>query len=80
MTLEKSRALYGTKVYNYHTKEIGLIICTWNNTFATNGGGKEVVAFATCVDYYGKQYNTPLDNIQPIEDMDDDELEELGLK
>lgn len=31
---EKNYMLYGTKIYNYKTKRIGLLICTWVNKFA----------------------------------------------
>ena len=78
--LKKDKTLYGTKVYNHKTKELGLIISTWFNIFSKNGGGYEDIAYATCVDYNGRQYNTPMDNIQPIEDMDEEELKKLGLK
>ena len=31
---EKDYALYGTKVLNLKTQEIGLLICIWKNRFA----------------------------------------------
>ena len=31
---EKDYALYGTKVLNLKTQEIGLLICIWKNKFA----------------------------------------------
>lgn len=63
---EKNYTLYGTKIYNDKTKEIGLLICTWGNQFAD-----ENINFATCVDKNGKRYNIELDNIKPLEDCDD---------
>lgn len=61
--MEKDFTLYGTKILNHKTKEFGLLICTWINKFADGD-----VDFATCVDSKGKRYNTPLDNITPIEE------------
>lgn len=60
--MEKDYTLYGTKIQNYKTKEIGLLICIWINKFADGD-----VDFATCVDKKGKRYKTPLDNIKPLE-------------
>ena len=59
----KDNTLFGTKILNNKTNEIGLIIYTWTNVYADGE-----VAFATCVDSNGKRYNTPMDNITPIED------------
>lgn len=58
----QDRTLFGTKIYNNETKEIGLLLFTWNNTFA-NGD----VNFATCIDKNGKKYNIKMDSITPIE-------------
>ena len=74
MTLDKDRTLFGTKIYNHNTKEIGIIIYTWTNVFADGD-----VPFVTCVDSNGKRYNIEMDAIQPLENFDDDELKELGL-
>ena len=60
---EKDYALYGTKVLNLKTQEIGLLICLWKNRFAD-----KTVDFATCVDKQGKRYNIELDNIKALED------------
>ncbi len=57
---------YGTKIFNNKTREIGLLIKTWQNEFA-NG----IIYFATCVDKNGKLYNIELDNILPLEVYDD---------
>ena len=59
----KDNTLFGTKILNNKTNEIGLIIYTWTNVYADGE-----VPFATCVDSNGKRYNTPMDNITPIED------------
>ena len=62
MAVEKDRTLFGTKVFNYQTKEHGILLYTWINVFAD---GK--VIFATCVNKDGKKYNVPMDLINPIE-------------
>ena len=59
---EKDYHLYGTKVLNVKTQEIGLLICTWKNKFAD-----AEVDFATCVDRQGKKYNIELDNLRGFE-------------
>lgn len=61
--LEKDRTLYGTKILNLKTQEIGLIICLWENKFTD-----KIIDFATCVDINGKRYNIELDNIRGFED------------
>ncbi len=58
--------VYGTKIYNTETKEMGLLIKTWVNKFADGD-----VWFATCVDTKGKRYNIKLDNIIQLEAHDD---------
>ena len=65
LTLSPSAAnpLYGTKILNLKTQEIGLLICLWENKFAD-----KIVDFATCVDKTGKRYNIELDNIRGFED------------
>ena len=55
--------LYGTKILNLKTQEIGLLICLWENKFVD-----KTVDFATCVDKTGKRYNIELDNIRGFED------------
>lgn len=62
--VEKNHALFGTKIKNTETNEMGLLIYTWVNQFAD---GK--VDFATCVDMNGKKYNIALDKIQPLEEV-----------
>ena len=65
MTLKnQSRLGFGTKILNHKTNEIGLLIYTWDNTFADGD-----VPFATCVDKDGKRYNIEMDNISPIEEQ-----------
>ena len=67
MTLKnQSRLGFGTKILNHKTNEIGLLIYTWDNTFADGN-----VPFATCVDKDGKRYNIEMDNISPIEEESD---------
>ena len=61
--MNKDFKLFGTKILNLKTQEIGLIICTWVNKFADGD-----VDFATCVDKQGKCYNIALDDIKPFED------------
>ena len=58
--IEKDYMLYGTKILNLKTQEIGLLICLWENKFADKT--------ATCVDKTGKRYNIELDNIRGFED------------
>ena len=61
--VEKDYKLYGTKILNLKTQEIGWLICLWKNRYADN-----TVDFATCVDKTGKRYNIELDNIRGFED------------
>ena len=56
---EKNYALYGTKILNLKTQEIGLLIYIWENKFAD-----AEIDYATCVDKQGKRYNIELDNIR----------------
>lgn len=51
--MQKYYQLYGTKILNFKTKEIGLLICIWKNTFADGE-----VDYATCVDKQGKTKET----------------------
>ena len=60
---KKDYKLYGTKVLNLKTQEIGLLICIWENRFADRE-----IDYATCVDKTGKRYNIELDNIRGFED------------
>ena len=60
---KKDYMLYGTKVLNLKTQEIGLLISIWKNKFAD-----AEIDFATCVDRQGKKYNIELDNIRGFED------------
>ena len=61
--VEKDYKLYGTKILNLKTQEIGLLICLWENKYA-----EKTVDFATCVDKTGKRYNIELDNIRGFEE------------
>ena len=60
---EKDYQLYGTKILNIKTKEIGLLICIWKNKFTDRD-----VYYATCVNKQGKRYNIELDNIEVLDD------------
>ena len=60
---EKDYQLYGIKILNLKTQEIGLLICIWKNKFAD-----AEINFATCVNGQGKRYNLALDNIKGYED------------
>ena len=62
---EKDDQLYGTKILNQKTKEVGLLICIWKNKFAD-----AEVDYATCVDRQGKRYNIELDNIEVLDDFE----------
>lgn len=61
--VEKDYTLYGTKILNLKTKEIGLLICIWKNQFADGE-----VDYATCVDKQGKRYNINLNLISPFKE------------
>lgn len=61
--IEKDYHLYGIKILNLKTQEIGLLICTWKNKFAD-----VEIDFATCVDRKGRKYNIELDSIRGFED------------
>lgn len=63
MYKNQDRTMFGTKVFNQETKEYGLLIYTWTNTFADDD-----IPFATCVDENGKKYNVQMDLITPIEE------------
>ena len=57
---------FGTKVLNYKTGEIVLLIKTWKNKYAD-----AEIDYATCVDKQGKRYNIKLDEILQLEETDD---------
>ena len=79
MTLENlkdfDRTLFGTKVLNWNTQKIGIVIYTWTNVYADGE-----IPFATCVDENGKKYNIAMDLITAVENLENEELEKLGLK
>ena len=60
--MEKDYTMYGTKIFNKQTQEIGLLLYTWKNVYAD-----KTVNFATCVDKIGRRYNVAMDDITPIE-------------
>ena len=57
------RTLFGTKVVNFKTEELGLVLYTWTNVYADSN-----VPFATCVDKDGKKYNITMDSISPVDE------------
>lgn len=61
--IDKDFTLYGTKILNLKTNEIGLLICIWKNKFADG-----VIDYVTCVNKQGKRYDIELDNIKVLED------------
>lgn len=61
--MEKDYTMFGTKVLNLKTQEVGLLLYTWVNKYADKD-----VDFATCVDKNGKRYNTELDNLKGFEE------------
>lgn len=61
----KNDMLFGTKIYNNKTNEIGLLIYTWTNSFADRD-----IEYATCVDKNGKKYNIEIDEITPVDSME----------
>ena len=62
---EKDYQLYGTKILNLKTKEVGLLICIWKNKFADRD-----VDYATCVNKQGKRYNIELVHIEVLDDFE----------
>ena len=54
MTVENlkdfDRTLFGTKIVNFNTQKLGLILYTWTNVYADAH-----IPFATCVDENGKK-------------------------
>jgi len=66
---------YGTKVYDYKKKEIGILIRTYNLGYvdAPDATGAKVV------DTKGRLYSTNLDNLTPISEISDEEIEKLNI-
>lgn len=66
---------YGTKVYDYERKSIGILICTYNLGYvdAPDATGAKVV------DTRGKSYPTNLDNLRPIDDINKHDLRRLNI-
>ena len=44
------RTLFGTKVLNWNTQKLGIVLYTWTNVYADGE-----IPFATCVDENGKK-------------------------
>ena len=64
------RTLFGTKVLNWNTQKIGIVIYTWTNVYADGE-----IPFATCVDENGKKYNIEMDSITAVENLDNNEIQ-----
>ena len=64
------RTLFGTKVLNWNTQKIGIVIYTWTNVYADGE-----IPFATCVDENGKKYNIAMDLITAVENLDNNEIQ-----
>lgn len=62
---EKDYQLFGTKILNLKTQEVGLLIYLWENKFAD-----KTIYYATCVNKQGKCYNVELDNIEVLDDSE----------
>lgn len=58
----KDTTMFGTKVKNLITNELGVVINTWTNVFADGE-----IPFATCVDTNGKRYNIKIDSLELLE-------------
>ena len=63
------RTLFGTKVLNWNTQKLGIVIYTWTNVYADGE-----IPFATCVDENGKKYNIAMDLITAVENLENEEL------
>lgn len=66
---------YGTKVYDTNKKQIGLLIKTYPLKYVDNPD----LMGAKVVDINGKAYPTRLDNLVPVEDLDDQQLKEFNI-
>lgn len=56
--VEKDYKLYGTKILNLKTQEVGLLICLWKNRYVD-----KTVDITTFVDKMRKKYNITIENI-----------------
>ena len=66
---------YGTKVYDTNKKQIGILINTYPLKYVDNPN----LIGAKVVDTKGKVYPTKLDNLIPIEDLDNEQLMEFNI-
>lgn len=66
---------YGTKVYDYKKQSIGILICTYNLCYvdAPEAMGAKVV------DTKGKLYPTNLDNLTPIDNLTEEEIQKFNI-
>ena len=74
MTVENlkdfDRTLFGTKIVNFNTQKLGLILYTWTNVYADAH-----IPFATCVDENGKKYKIEMNSITAVENLDNNEIQ-----
>lgn len=66
--------LFGTKVFNYITNSIDILLATYNHP---NRIYKE---HALCISPDRKQYHIGVDFITPINELSDEDIEQLGIK
>lgn len=66
--------LFGTKVFNYITNSIDILLATYNHP---NRIYKE---HALCISPDRKQYHIGMDFITPINELSDEDIEQLGIK
>lgn len=66
--------LFGTKVFNYITNSIDILLATYNHP---NRIYKE---HALCISPDRKQYHIGTDFITPINELSDEDIEQLGIK
>lgn len=71
---EKDELLFGTRVFNTIKKRIDIVLYTYKNKNRIH------VDHAVCMTNEQKKYKIGLDHIIPVDDLDDEELKELGLK
>ena len=64
------RTLFGTKVLNWNTQKLGIVLYTWTNVYADGE-----IPFATCVNENGKKYNIEMDSITAVENLDNNEIQ-----
>lgn len=71
---DKNSLLFGTRVFNRITQSVDIVLYTYKNKNRINED------HAVCMTCEQKKYQIGMDFIIPIDDLDDEELKELGLK